>query len=68
MCLKFGFVIFWQKEIGAKALHKNLVKLTSGETFFACFVIKLKEIEQISCFALNIVFCSVFHHLLFQER
>jgi len=33
MCLKFGFVIFWQKEIGAKALHKNLVKLTSGETF-----------------------------------
>ena len=30
MCLKFGFVIFWQKEIGAKAAHNMLVKLTQG--------------------------------------
>jgi hypothetical protein len=30
MCLKFGFVIFWQKDIGAKAAHKMLVKLTPG--------------------------------------
>ena len=29
MCLQFGFVIFWQKEIGAKAAHKMLVKLTT---------------------------------------
>jgi hypothetical protein len=28
MCLQFGFVIFWQKEFGAKAAHKMLVKLT----------------------------------------
>jgi hypothetical protein len=28
MCLKFGFVIFWQKDFGAKAAHKMLVKLT----------------------------------------
>jgi hypothetical protein len=29
MCLKFGFVIFWQKDIiGPKAAHKMLVKLT----------------------------------------
>ncbi len=28
MCLKFGFVIFWQKDFGAKATHKMLVKLT----------------------------------------
>ncbi len=38
MCLKFGFVIFWQKDFGAKAAHKMyeksgrkiLVKLTQG--------------------------------------
>ncbi len=36
MCSQFGFVIFWQKDLGAKAAHKMLVKLTPG----AC-VIKL---------------------------
>jgi hypothetical protein len=30
MCLQFGFVIFWQKDFGAKAAHKMLVKLTQG--------------------------------------
>jgi hypothetical protein len=30
MCLQFGFVIFWQKDFGAKAAHKILVKLTSA--------------------------------------
>jgi len=30
MCLKFGFVIFRQKDFGAKAAHKMLVKLTPG--------------------------------------
>jgi hypothetical protein len=28
MCLQFGFVIFWQKDFGARAAHKMLVKLT----------------------------------------
>jgi hypothetical protein len=28
MCLQFGFVIFWQKDFGAKAAHKMLVKST----------------------------------------
>ncbi len=28
MCLQFGFDIFWQKDFGAKAAHKMLVKLT----------------------------------------
>jgi hypothetical protein len=28
--LTFGFVIFWQKDFGAKAAHKMLVKLTPG--------------------------------------
>jgi hypothetical protein len=28
MCLQFGFVIFWQKDFGAKAANKMLVKLT----------------------------------------
>jgi hypothetical protein len=31
MCLQFGFLIFWQKDFGAKAAHKMLVKLTPGE-------------------------------------
>jgi hypothetical protein len=30
MCLQFGFVIFWQKDFGAKAANKMLVKLTPG--------------------------------------
>jgi hypothetical protein len=30
MCLQFGFVNFWQKDFGAKAAHKMLVKLTLG--------------------------------------
>ncbi len=28
--LQFGFVIFWQKDFGAKAAHKMLVQLTPG--------------------------------------
>jgi hypothetical protein len=31
-CLQFGFVIFWQKDFGAKAAHKMLVKLTPGSS------------------------------------
>jgi hypothetical protein len=34
MCLKFGFIIFWQKDFGAKAAHKMLVKLTFGSKIF----------------------------------
>ncbi len=30
MCLQFGFVIFWQKDFGAKAAHKMLVKVSPG--------------------------------------
>jgi hypothetical protein len=30
MFLQFGFAIFWQKDFGAKAAHKMLVKLTPG--------------------------------------
>jgi hypothetical protein len=36
-CLQFGFVIFWQKDFGAKAAHKMLVKLTpGGKNFSLC--------------------------------
>jgi hypothetical protein len=28
ICLKFGFIIFWQKDYGAKAAHKMLVTMT----------------------------------------
>jgi hypothetical protein len=43
MCLQFGFVIFWQKDFGAKAAHKMLVKLTPGSSIgpsyaFAAFI------------------------------
>ncbi len=43
MYLQFGFVIFWQKDFGAKAAHKMLVKLTPEDIenvnlrFFHCF-------------------------------
>jgi hypothetical protein len=33
MCLQFGFVIFWQKDFGAKAANKMLVKLTPAKRF-----------------------------------
>jgi hypothetical protein len=35
MCLQFGFVIFWQKDFGAKAAHKILAKLTPGINHFS---------------------------------
>jgi hypothetical protein len=38
MCLKIGFVIFWQKDFGAKAAHKMLVKLTPGSLWFKFFL------------------------------
>jgi hypothetical protein len=28
MCLKFGFVIFWQKDFGTKAAHKIFMIIT----------------------------------------
>jgi hypothetical protein len=31
ICLQFGFLIFWRKDFGAKADHKMLVKLTTGQ-------------------------------------
>jgi hypothetical protein len=45
MCLQFGLVIFWQKDFGAKAAHKMLVKLTPGHNdmkpFLRMFIITL---------------------------
>ena len=34
MCLQFGFVIFWEKDFGAKARNKTLVKLTPGSSLW----------------------------------
>jgi hypothetical protein len=34
MCLQFGFVIFWQKDFGAKAAHKMLIKLAETGSLF----------------------------------
>ena len=36
MYFQFGFVIFWQKEIGPQAALKILVKLTKDEANFLC--------------------------------
>ncbi len=33
MCLQFGFVFFWRKDLGTKAAHKMLVKLTASLNF-----------------------------------
>ncbi len=33
LCLQFGLVIFGQKDLGAKAAHKMLVKLTPEAVF-----------------------------------
>jgi len=30
MCLQFGFITFWRKEIGTKVASKMFVKLTTG--------------------------------------
>jgi hypothetical protein len=38
-CLQFGFVIFWQKDLGAKAAHKMLVKLTPGRLLQSNFIL-----------------------------
>ncbi len=35
MCVHFGFVIFWQKDLGAKAAHKMLAKLTPAWLIFS---------------------------------
>ncbi len=48
MCLQFGFVIFWQKDFGAKAAHKMLVKLPPGihcgcKTFYSTDLEKKSE-------------------------
>ncbi len=36
MCLQFWFVIFWQKDFGAKAAHKILVKLIPDCKIIRC--------------------------------
>ncbi len=44
MCLQFGFVIFWQKDFGAKAAHKMLVKLIPDVTFIDIFGAKADQL------------------------
>jgi len=34
LLLQFGFVMFWQKYIGTKAVHKMLLKLSKSVDFF----------------------------------
>ena len=50
LCLQFGFVIFWQKEISAKAVRKLLVKLAKGGSLLRSEPHSLPEVslEQLS--------------------
>jgi len=41
--LQIGFVIFWQKEIGATAARNFLVKLTEGSTI-NMYILQVKAI------------------------
>jgi hypothetical protein len=47
MCLQFGFEIFWQKDFGAKAAHKMLVKLTPGGSMGIRYVLKILFISDL---------------------
>jgi hypothetical protein len=46
MCLQFGFVLFWQKDFGAKAAHKLLVKLTPGGSMVPRYVLQILFCEK----------------------
>ena len=68
MCLQFAFVIFWQKEISAKAACKILVKLThrtkEGCDIFCLFAKRFlsKRIHltlELLCLAENVTFTSI---------
>ena len=43
MCLQFGFVIFRQKDFGAKAALKMLVKFTPGANVIKLFMSVIYE-------------------------
>jgi hypothetical protein len=43
---QFGFVIFWQKDFGAKAAHKMLVKLTPGGSIVRRYFLQLLFSEK----------------------
>ncbi len=53
LCLQFGFVIFWQKDFGAKAAHKMLVKLTPAW--------QLKMAPDLSSIRKHLVSCEGAH-------
>jgi hypothetical protein len=44
--LQFGFVIFWQKDFGAKAALQMLVKLTPGGNIGPIYVLKFSFSEK----------------------
>jgi len=44
--LKFGFVIFWQKNIDPKAAHKILATLTTGVNFINILHATLKHLKH----------------------
>jgi hypothetical protein len=43
---QFGFVIFWRKDFGAKAVNKMLVKLIPGGSIVPRCVLQLLFVEK----------------------
>ncbi len=79
MCLQFGFVIFWRKDLGTKAAHKMLMKLTPGGSIcqglvFQLFVEKphsyvnnsttTKAREKVSIHLESLIFYKYFYQCL----
>jgi hypothetical protein len=64
MCLQFGFVIFWQKDFGAKAAHKMLVKLTPNLKS----VIEIRSLNQPSRLIYMSDFTAQFYNKLAHFR
>jgi len=52
MCLQFGYIIYWQKEINAKAAHKMLVKLITEQTR-GKKDIEQKGLVEVNCFSVK---------------
>jgi hypothetical protein len=58
MCLKFEFVIFWQKDFGAKAAHKMLVKLTPGSLVSLAALSAWQPCQPVCLDGLPALFCA----------
>ncbi len=59
--LHFGFIIFWQKDIGGKSGRKMLMKLTSA--CFCLFLESIQSMEYCKTFCIKILNSPNYIHL-----